>query len=58
MSPDLCLDQEVPLGADVLQIALDVDGSLLSDLLQHAVQNQVCTGPAHPRAGHPERHNI
>lgn len=49
MTSDLCLHQVVPLCADVFQEAGDVDGTFISHLLQHAVQDDVRTRPADTR---------
>lgn len=48
MPSDLCLNQVVPLRANVFEECCDVDGVLLSYLLQHAVKNDVGACPAHP----------
>ena len=47
---DLCLNQVVPLCADVFEEACDVDAAFVSYLLQHAVQDDVRARPAHAGA--------
>lgn len=46
---DLCLDQVVPLCADVFEEACDVDDAFVSHLLQHAVQHDVGSRSAYAR---------
>lgn len=50
MAADLRLDQVVLLRVDVLEEGADVDGVLRSQLLQHAVQEDVDAGASRPAA--------
>lgn len=43
---DLCLHQAFPLSLNVFKEAHDVDGALILDLRQHAVQHNVCARAA------------
>lgn len=52
LTSDLCLNQVVPLRADVFEESRDVDSVLVFYLLQHAVQDDVCTRPADACAAH------
>lgn len=50
LTSDLGLNQVVPLCPDVFEEACDVDGVLVADLPQHAVQDDVGSCPAHAGA--------
>lgn len=47
LTSDLCLNQEVPLRADVLEKGCHVDFGPLSDLPQHVIKDDVGARPAH-----------
>ncbi len=47
LTSDLCLNQVVPLRANVFEEARDVNGVFVSYLFQHAVEDDVRARPAH-----------
>lgn len=50
VTSDLCLNQVIPLCANVFKEARDVDRAFMSDLRHHAVQDDVGARPANASA--------